>query len=163
MKRPSWTPVRIAISLIALIGAAMMIYLVYLHFAPDKQSFCDLGEEISCGLVNKSVYSEVFGIPISALGVVYFIGVLYVALFAFTPAYLQLLFYGTIIFLGPSLYLTWTEIYKIQSICILCEGSKALMVILKPSPSSPMRFSTGTRASWKLIQPVEPARTPSLP
>lgn len=107
-----------------------MIYLVYLHFAPDKQSFCDLGDEVSCGLVNKSVYSEIFGLPVSGLGVIYFLAVLAVALFAYTPASLQLLFYVTIIFLGPSLYLTWTEIYKIKSICILCEGSKALMVVL---------------------------------
>src|SRR5215217_5529516 len=26
-----------------------------------------------------------------------------------------------------------------------------------------MRFSAGTLTSWKLIQPVEPARTPNLP
>lgn len=130
MKRPSWTPIRALVAVIALVGAAMMLYLVYLHFAPDKQSFCDLGEEISCGVVNKSVYSEIFGIPVSALGVLYFLGVLAVALFAYTAANLQMLFYITIIFLGPSLYLTWTEIYKIQSICILCEGSKALMAIL---------------------------------
>ena len=38
-----------------------------------------------------------------------------------------------------------------------------LMAILKPSPSSPIRFSTGTRTLLKASSPVLPARTPSLP
>jgi len=41
--------------------------------------------------------------------------------------------------------------------------SRQLMAILNPSPSSPSRLATGTSTSARLIQPVEPARTPSLP
>src|SRR5512147_1650059 len=41
--------------------------------------------------------------------------------------------------------------------------SKPDIVILNPSPSSPMRLATGTLTSVNEIQPVEPARTPSLP
>ena len=41
--------------------------------------------------------------------------------------------------------------------------SIALIAIRKPSPSSPIRFSTGTGTSSMLISPVLPARIPSLP
>ncbi len=130
MKRVRMDVVRVGIAVIAIIGIIMMSYLVYLHYAPEKQSFCDLGENLSCGLVNKSVYSEVFGIPISILGTLYFLAVLAAMLFSYTPGTLQLLFYGTIIFLGPSLYLTVTEIFLIRSICVVCEASKVLMLVL---------------------------------
>ncbi len=39
----------------------------------------------------------------------------------------------------------------------------ALMATRNPSPSSPIRFSTGTRTSSKSMRPVLPARIPSLP
>ena len=38
--------------------------------------------------------------------------------------------------------------------------SSANMAILKPSPSSPTRFSTGTSTSWSEKPPVLPARIP---
>ena len=39
----------------------------------------------------------------------------------------------------------------------------ALIATRKPSPSSPIRFSTGTGTSSRLMSPVFPARIPSLP
>ena len=41
--------------------------------------------------------------------------------------------------------------------------SIALIAIRNPSPSSPIRFSTGTGTSSMLMSPVFPARMPSLP
>src|SRR5690606_41045372 len=41
--------------------------------------------------------------------------------------------------------------------------SRADIAILKPSPSSPRRFSVGTLTLSKKISPVFPARIPSFP
>ena len=41
--------------------------------------------------------------------------------------------------------------------------SIALIAIVKPSPSSPTRFSSGTRTLSKASSPVLPAQMPSLP
>jgi len=64
------------IALLSVVGTAIMGYLTYLHFSPEEGSFCNLGERLSCDVVNKSIYSEVFGVPLSVMGVVFFWGVL---------------------------------------------------------------------------------------
>lgn len=62
------------ISILSLIGLITSIYLVYNHYAPPQAgSFCDFGETVSCSLVNTSVYSELFGVPVALFGAVWFI------------------------------------------------------------------------------------------
>ena len=63
-----------AISILSIIGLLTSLYLVYNHYAPPQAgSFCDFGETISCSLVNTSVYSELFGVPVALFGAVWFI------------------------------------------------------------------------------------------
>ncbi|MEK7612178.1 MAG: vitamin K epoxide reductase family protein [Patescibacteria group bacterium] len=128
MKQPS-SAVRIVIGILALIGIGVMGYLVSLHFSSDTGgSFCNLGEGLSCDIVNKSLYSKIFGIPMSALGLLYFIGAFGVVVFAFTQKNLKFLAFLSIVFLGPSLYLTGIEIFVLENICIFCELSKVLII-----------------------------------
>ncbi|MBI2048915.1 MAG: Vitamin K epoxide reductase, partial [Parcubacteria group bacterium] len=54
--------------ILALLGMAIMGYLISIHYAPAEEAFCNLGEGLSCDVVNKSIYAEVFGIPVSVLG-----------------------------------------------------------------------------------------------
>ncbi|MDX1608263.1 MAG: vitamin K epoxide reductase family protein, partial [Candidatus Spechtbacterales bacterium] len=123
-------PYRVAIIVLALLGIAFMGYLSYLHYAPEKQAFCDLGEELSCSVVNKSRYAKVAGIPFSVSGVLYFIGVLYLALAKYNDKSLKLILFSAVAFLGPSLYLTAVELFILESLCIFCEGTKVLMIAL---------------------------------
>ena len=63
----------IIISILAMLDTA---YLAFLHFIPSGSSFCDLAPNISCSIVNKSIYSEIFGIPVSMLGFLTFLIIL---------------------------------------------------------------------------------------
>lgn len=108
----------------------MMIYLAYLHFSGAEGRFCNVGEGFSCDVVNQSVYSVVLGVPFAFLGIAYFLGVVGVAALRYDRQALKLLAITSIMFLGPSLYLTGIEVFVIRSICIFCEISKALMVIV---------------------------------
>jgi uncharacterized membrane protein len=119
---------RIILAILALCGMAAMTYLTYLHFSPVEGSFCNLGEGLSCDIVNKSIYSKIFGIPMSVLGLLYFCGVLAVALFRYDEKTLKLALFGTIAFLGPSVYLTIIELTVLENICIFCEFSKVMML-----------------------------------
>jgi len=68
------------IIVLALIGLATSVYLVQNHFAPPKEgALCDLGETISCSLVNTSVFSELFNIPVAFLGGLWFVVLLMMA------------------------------------------------------------------------------------
>ncbi len=117
--------------ILALLGMLIMGYLISLHYSSHTGgTFCDLGEGLSCDIVNKSEYSEILGIPVSVLGFIYFLGALLIGLFRYSKQYLRLLFAGTVVLLGPSLYLTFIEIAVINNICVFCEGSKVLMLAI---------------------------------
>src|SRR3989344_3305200 len=58
---------------LSLVGILISLYLVQNHYAPPSQgSFCDLGETLSCSLVNTSVFSELFHVPVALLGALWF-------------------------------------------------------------------------------------------
>jgi uncharacterized membrane protein len=111
------------------IGAASMAYLMYVHFKPSGSSLCDFGDGFSCDIVNKSVYAEIFGVPVSLLGLVYFAAVFAVAyrkeLFAKYVGEVQAATVASLVF---GLYLTWVEVFLLGSICVFCELSKIMMV-----------------------------------
>ena len=115
------------ISILSLLGFATMGYLTYIHFA-NIQSFCDISVEVSCDVVNTSIYSEVFGIPLSVLGVLFFAYAAYISFTQKTVKPYETLFFITIFSLIPSLYLSFAEIFFIHSLCILCEASKIFII-----------------------------------
>lgn len=115
---------------LAVIGMAIMGYLISIHYAPAEGAFCNLGEGLSCDVVNKSIYAEIFGIPVSALGFLYFAGVFLLVWWKKNNTPYQWLALLTIIFLGPSLYLTYIEIFVLENICVFCEVSKTLMAAI---------------------------------
>jgi uncharacterized membrane protein len=123
--------IRWALVVIAMLGVAIMGYLLSLHYSADTGgSFCDIGENLSCDIVNKSVYAKIFGIPMSLLGLLYFLGVLGASLFRYNKKTLHALIFLTIVFLGPSLYLSGIEFFVLENICLFCEGSKLLMIVV---------------------------------
>ena len=122
---------KVWLAILGLIGAVVMGYLVYLHYSSSgESSFCNIGEGLSCDIVNKSIYSKIFGIPMSILGFLYFIGVFWVSIWKYNRDYLKKLAFFSIAFLGPSLYLTAIEIFVLDNICVFCEFSKVLMIVV---------------------------------
>lgn len=60
------------LAVIAIIDAA---YLLFLHYSSSSSAFCDISPSLSCGIVNKSAYSEIFGIPLALLGILTFLAI----------------------------------------------------------------------------------------
>lgn len=117
------------IAIIALVGFSIMSYLTYVHFT-QAQSFCDFSAEVSCDVVTTSIYSEVFGIPVSIMGMGYFSLVALLMVFHKKRSVFRAVVFLTAFVLVPSLYLTMTEALFIGSFCVLCETSKSLMVLI---------------------------------
>ena len=67
-----------ALIILELAGIAIALYLTYIHYKAGG-AFCDINTTFSCSEVATSEYSEIFGIPISWLGVL-----TYIALFVLT-------------------------------------------------------------------------------
>ena len=86
MKTPSTlTKIDKMLMVLCGLGLAFMGYLAYLHFKVTDGSICNFGAGVSCEIVNKSIYSEILGVPLSFLGLAYFITIFALAYKKFLP------------------------------------------------------------------------------
>jgi uncharacterized membrane protein len=71
-KKLYWTQ-----TILALLGTILSIYLFFQHAQikfgiQDSDSFCTLGPYADCNAVNSSDFSEFLGIPIAAVGALFY-------------------------------------------------------------------------------------------
>jgi len=121
----------LAISLLALGGVLISSVSLYHHYGTSQSSFCDFGESFNCDIVNRSIYSVVFGIPVALIGIIGYLGLLGLATVyrakAQTPA---LLLITSLAGLGFALYLTYIEAFVLAVWCILCLTSLTLILAI---------------------------------
>jgi uncharacterized membrane protein len=116
----------LAIAALALAGLGIAGYLTYVHYAGIKPLCLASG---GCEKVQSSQYGKLAGVPVAVLGVLGYSGVL-VSLLApgdtgrATTACLAL------IGVGFSGYLTYRELFTIDSICQWCVASAAVMTAI---------------------------------
>ncbi len=111
-------------------GALILAYLTRLHYDTGGSSFCNFAPGLSCDLVNQSSYSEIWGIPVAVLGLLFFLAVIVVLLNDRRPGYFSLTLALTIFALSFSLALSAIEVFVLKSVCLLCETSKVIMAAM---------------------------------
>jgi uncharacterized membrane protein len=131
------------------LGALFMSYLTYLHFHKgDGSALCDFGGNFSCQIVNQSVFSEILGIPVSVLGLTYFLAAAALVAIKHVHAW-RIIQLFTVFSLVFSAYLSGIEYLWLGVICLFCELSKVLMVILLAVSTSMLaKENKATPASW---------------
>ena len=142
---------RVLIGVSAFAGLVAMSYLTYIHFS-GITSFCDVAAGLSCDAVTGSIYSEVFGIPVSILGILYFTTALSISLSKSSFQAFRFLFLLTAFVIAPSLYLTAMEIFFIKSFCILCETSKIMMFFILGLSYAAIKSEDATLS--KIVAPI---------
>lgn len=117
------------------LGVTVSAYALYLHYQTTGSSFCNINELWNCDVVNKSQYSEILGIPVSALGVLAYSFLFYVSVHFMRgrpiPKYTLELATGFAAF--PflfSIYLTYIELFVLYTVCLLCVTQQALILII---------------------------------
>ena len=120
--------VLLVIAVLASAGTLVSSVSLYHHYGTSATSYCDIGENFNCDIVNRRTYSTVAGIPVALIGVAGYLTVLALAtLFRDrhdTPAMLAM---GSLAGLGFALYLTYIEGFVLAAWCILCLSSLALI------------------------------------
>jgi uncharacterized membrane protein len=142
---------REAVAAASVAGLLMMAYLAHVHFAPlGTASFCEFGTGFSCEVVNKSPFAEILGVPISVMGLGYFALMLGVAAFGWQRRQArQAAFLMTVGSLAFGLYLTGVELFVLGTICVFCELSKLVMILLGAALWRDMRAQQDPLpASW---------------
>jgi uncharacterized membrane protein len=121
----------LAIAVLAIAGVAVSAVSLQRHYAKSATAFCELGERFNCDIVNRSEYSSVMGIPVAGIGVAGY-GVLFALATVYrsrkgTPVRLLVM---ALAGLALALYLTYVEGYVLETWCILCLSSLALIVMI---------------------------------
>jgi uncharacterized membrane protein len=121
------TPTRRAVLLtlpLALLGLGVSVYLTYEHYSASATLACPDTGAINCVKVTSSSYSELAGVPVALLGLLYYVGVvalcLPVAWRAASPWVSRLriaALAGGVVFV---VYLVWAELFRIDAICLWC-------------------------------------------
>ncbi len=99
-----------------------------------------------CDVVNNSVYSQIYGVPVSVIGLAGYVALLVLALAAVWTTgrtQRQLLLFSLVLSLvgvGFSAYLTYLEIYVIEALCAWCLASAAIITLL---------LVTNSVAAWR--------------
>lgn len=112
------------------IGVAISWYLTAKHLELlsgqfEHSSFCSINSYLDCDSVNASEYSETAGIPVSALGLVFYLAIagLFFWRLIDSTARIKVLLINTLLFaLGAlfSLELLWHMLVDIKQLCLFC-------------------------------------------
>jgi vitamin-K-epoxide reductase (warfarin-sensitive) len=121
----------LAVSVLAVAGVFVSAVSLQRHYAKSASAFCDFGERFNCDIVNRSEYSTVMGIPVAAIGIAGY-GFLLARATVYrsrpnTP--LQLLA-AALAGLAFASYLTYIEGSVLETWCILCLSSLALIALI---------------------------------
>jgi vitamin-K-epoxide reductase (warfarin-sensitive) len=121
----------VIIAVLSLAGVIISSVSLQRHYAKSSTDFCEIGQNFSCDIVNRSEYSTIMDIPVAAIGVVG-----YLLLFGLSTFWrsrektsnrlLAVAFAG----LAFALYLTYIEKYRLMTWCILCLVSQFLILLI---------------------------------
>jgi len=117
--------------ILSIMGVAISGYLLYHHSHVTSgyqlgPSFCSFGPKFDCDKVALSDYSELFGHPVAAFGLVYYIGLL--VFFTLTTRrsgisaenFAAVSIFTTMLSLPPSLFLAYVSAAEIGVLCAFC-------------------------------------------
>ncbi len=111
--------------LLALCGIVVSSLALREHYRED-QSPCSINDKWDCGIVNKSPYAVIAGVPVAVIGI---FGYLLMGGLGFLRRY-RLLLLSTLLGLAFSLYLTHIEAKILGVWCIYCVISLGLISLL---------------------------------
>jgi len=119
-----------------------------------------------CDVVNNSMYSQIYGVPICVIGLagyLFLLGLTFTAMWTEGRAHRQILLLSFVLSLGGvgfSAYLTYLEIYVIEALCAWCVASAVIITGLAVVAGFAVRIAPQHRAQ---IAPATGRRWRPLP
>lgn len=127
-----WAPLTSTALCLAGLGASA--YLAVERFSSSTTLACPNTGAINCVKVTTSSYSELFGIPVVVLGLLFFLGMtplsLPVVWRSTSPWPPRLRLAGSALGVGFVVYLVWAELFRIDAICLWCTVVHAVTLAL---------------------------------
>jgi uncharacterized membrane protein len=108
---------------LAVVGLLLSAVSLVSHYRTSPTSFCDVSASFDCDLVNRSVFSEIAGIPVAGIGVAGYILLMVLSRKARDRRLSLFMLLSALGGLAFALYLTYIEAYILEAWCIFCLGS----------------------------------------
>jgi uncharacterized membrane protein len=123
---------KIVVPLLTLVGMGISGYLAYEHYL-NLAPICPFGAH--CDAVLTSPYSQIWGVPLSLLGLLMYAALLLLSLLLWVKkewsGLLALSIYAfALASLLFTLYLYYLEIFEIQAFCTWCIGSSIVVLLI---------------------------------
>jgi len=105
-----------------------------------------------CDVVNNSVYSQIYGVPVCVIGLAGYLLLLtlaFAALWTEGRTQRQILLLGfvfSVVGVGFSAYLSYLEIYVIEALCAWCVASAVIIALLAIVTAVTIRFAAQKEA-----------------
>ena len=115
-----------AIKILSFFGIILAIYLFYSYLAPTPPGLCNLTATINCDAVTKGSLAEVFGIPVSLIGLIGYTFILISSIVKNKKLALGMTTFGMLF----CLRLTILEIFVEKVFCPVCGLCQLVMLIL---------------------------------
>jgi len=112
--------------LLSLIGIGLATYLFYSYLAPTSPGFCNISATVNCDAVTKGNLAEIFSIPVSLIGLIGYILILYSSLMRLKKLHLFMSSFGMLF----CLRLTYLEILVEKVYCPVCLACQLVMLTL---------------------------------
>ena len=121
----------VLITVLSLAGVIVSAVSLQRHYAKSDTAFCDFNKKFSCDVVNRSEQSSIIGIPVAGIGVAGYALLFILSTFWKTrPDTPNRLLGAAIGGLAFALYLTYVEAYVLETWCILCLSSLAMISLI---------------------------------
>ena len=111
---------------LALIGICLATYLFYSYLAPIPPGLCDISPTINCNAVTRGNLATFLSIPVSLVGLIGYIFILYASLMKSKKLHLFMVSFGMIF----CLRLTILEIFTEKVLCPVCLACQIIMLVL---------------------------------
>lgn len=119
------------IAVLALAGIGVSSLALYHHYGTSQTNYCDFGQNFNCDIVNRSVYSTVFGIPVALIGILgYAFLLMLTTLYRAKAQMPTMLIIGATVGLGFAIYLTYIEAFVLGTWCIVCLSSAGIILLI---------------------------------
>jgi uncharacterized membrane protein len=132
LAHPRWPGLVGTIASVAGLGVAG--YLTYEHYTGSSSLVCSDKGIVNCLAVTTSSYSKVAGVPVAVLGLIFFAVMLVLQLPVMwdrtNPAIRTARLTWSVVGLGTVVYLLYTELFRIDAICLWCTAVHVLTFVV---------------------------------
>ncbi len=112
------------VTLLSSVGIILACYLLYEYLAADPLEACRINAIINCEAVTKGSLAEIFGIPVSLVGLVGYIVILFSSVKKIPKLMVAMTTFGMLF----CLRLTYLEIFVENVICPVCIICQLIML-----------------------------------